>query len=33
MLMRRVMLSPMAYPALPYFSILSHKRHGKSCWT
>jgi len=30
MLMRRVMLSSVAYPALPSFSILSHKRNGKS---
>jgi hypothetical protein len=24
---RRIILSCMAYPAVPYFSILSHKRH------
>jgi len=25
--MRRIVLSSLTYPALPYFSILSHKRH------
>jgi hypothetical protein len=25
--MRRIVLSPVASPALPYFSTLSHKRH------